>query len=57
MEARENASTVALRFVEGDEKDTNIWGHSLASLSRQDMTAETWSSRSQVGRKADNFNL
>jgi hypothetical protein len=44
--------TVALRFVEGDEKVTRRWEYNWATLSLGDITTGTWPSRLGVGLKA-----
>jgi hypothetical protein len=57
VEAVYRTSTVTPRVVEGDEKGTRYLGCDWATMSLEDIIAETWSSRLVVGRKADDLAL
>jgi hypothetical protein len=48
--AGKNTSTVALRVVEGDEKEIRRLGFNWATLSLGDINTETWSSRCNVAK-------
>jgi hypothetical protein len=52
-----NASILALRVVEGDEKEPGTRGYNSAGLSLGDINRDTWSSRLGAGRKFDELAL
>jgi hypothetical protein len=56
-QAGSNTSTVALRVVEETRREPGVWGYNWAILSLGKINTGTWSSRLEVGRKADEIDL
>jgi hypothetical protein len=55
VEAGSNSFPVALRVIEGDEKELGAWGYNWTTLSLENKNTGIWSSRLGVGHEADDL--